>query len=159
MTTAQNSWRKIGIKGNTEVFEWAVFLEDFINPAEFDAVILGWRLDLDPDLYELWHSSQAGWAQLNFVGYSNPAADDLILRIRREYNPEIQKDLAHRLHAVIAQDQPYTFLFTRLATQVMDKKIVMTEPDGTFSPLRATQSGNIFYYFNRWTKLEHALNF
>ncbi len=44
LTIAQHQWRQIGIKCNTQLFEWAVFLEDFINPAEFDAVVLGWLL-------------------------------------------------------------------------------------------------------------------
>ncbi|NIQ26071.1 MAG: peptide-binding protein, partial [Gammaproteobacteria bacterium] len=56
----------------------AVFLEDFINPGRFDAVILGWLMGVDPDLYQIWHSSQSGRNQLNFVGYDNPAADRII---------------------------------------------------------------------------------
>jgi hypothetical protein len=46
-----------------------------------------------------------------------------------------------------------------LSTQVLDKRIVMVEDDGRLSPLRAGRGGNLFYYFNRWRKLEHALVF
>ncbi|MFQ5716642.1 MAG: ABC transporter substrate-binding protein, partial [Nitrospinales bacterium] len=64
LTIAQNSWRKLGIKCNTQLFEWAVFLKDFINTAKFDAVVLGWSMGVDPDLYQIWHSSQIGPKQL-----------------------------------------------------------------------------------------------
>jgi len=158
MTIAQNHWRKIGIKCNTQLFEWAVFLQDFINPGDFDAVILGWSMGVDPDLYQIWHSSQSGANQLNFVGYNNPQADDLILRIRQEYNVDTQKTLAHRLHHLIADDQPYTFLYAGLGTLVLDKKIVMAEKDGSHVRIKPTQSGDVFFYFNQWKKLELTPN-
>jgi len=159
MTIAQNSWRKIGIKCNTQLFEWAVFLQDFINTGDFDAVILGWSMGVDPDLYQIWHSSQSGPNQLNFVGYQNPETDELIIRIRREYNLATQKELTHRLHRIIADDQPYTFLYAGLGTQVLDKKIVMAEDDGSYSKIRPTKSGSVFFYFNRWRKLEFSPKF
>ncbi len=159
LSIAQNAWRKVGVKVNTQLFEWAVFLEDFINPGKFDAVVLGWQMGADPDLYQLWHSSQSGFAQLNFVGFNNPTADELIERIRQTYDLELQKKLTHELHALIAEEQPYTFLYAPLATRVIDKKIVMVEDEGGFSPVKAAQSGDLYYYFDRWRKLEHAAAF
>lgn len=161
LTIAQNSWRKIGIKCNTQLFEWAVFLQDFVNPGEFDAVVLGWVLSVDPDLYQIWHSSQSGPQQLNFVGYQNQQADELILRIRREYDRTAQQKLTHRLHRIIAEEQPYTFLYAGygtsyvgVGTQVLDKRIVVAEDDGSHSNVRPTKSGNVYFHFNRWKKLE-----
>ena len=159
MTIAQNAWRKIGIKCNTQLFEWAVFLQDFINPGDFDAVILGWSMGVDPDLYQLWHSSQSGQNQLNFVGYDNPQADALIERIRKEYNPVGQRQLAHELHQVIAADQPYTFLYAPLTTRVLDQKIVMVDESGEYAPISPSKSGDIFYHFNRWKKLDFTPEF
>lgn len=132
LSIVQNNWRKIGVKCNTQVFEWAVFLKDFVNPLKFDALVLGWSMGTNPDLYQLWHSSQAGPGQLNFVGYKNPVADRLIVTIRQEYDKTKQIKLTRELHRLIAQDQPYTFLFVRKATRLLDKKIVIVErqPDG-----------------------------
>jgi ABC-type transport system substrate-binding protein len=163
MTIVQNAWRKIGVKCNTQYFEWAVFLKDFINTGSFDATILGWSMGIDPDIYQIFHSSQAGPQQLNFVGYNNPKADELILRIRQEYDRERQRGLTHELHRVIAEDQPYTFLFVGLATRVLDKKIVIVErtPEGKerYVKIFPTQGGNITYYFNKWRKLEFTPDF
>jgi ABC-type transport system substrate-binding protein len=154
LTIAQNSWRQLGVKCSTQVFEWAVFLQDFINPGDFDAVVLGWQMGADPDLFQLWHSSQTGENQLNFVGYRSAEADAVIERIRREYDRPEQVRLARSLHALITRDQPYTFLYAPLATRVLDRKIVMVEDDGRIVPVRASRSGDVFFHMNRWHKLE-----
>jgi ABC-type transport system substrate-binding protein len=158
LTIAQNAWKKIGIKCNTQIFEWAVFLKDFVNTGEFDAVVLGWSMGIDPDLYQLWHSSQAGPQQLNFVGYNNPEADKLIIRIRKEYNRDRQREMTHELHRIIYDDQPYTFLYAPLSTRVLDKKIVIVDrqPDGTekYRKIFPIKSGDHSFYFHKWRKLE-----
>ena len=163
MTIAQNAWKKIGVKCNTQYFEWAVFLKDFVNTGAFDAVVLGWSMGIDPDLFQLWHSSQAGAQQLNFIGYNNPVADDLIVRIRQEYNIDVQRNLTYELHRLIAKEQPYTFLYAPLATRVLDKKIVLVnrKEDGTeeYEKIYPTKSGDITFYFYKWRKLEFVPEF
>jgi ABC-type transport system substrate-binding protein len=163
MTIVQNSWKKIGVKCNTQYFEWAVFLQDFIHTGSFDAIVLGWSMGIDPDIFQIFHSSQSGPQQLNAIGYNNPQADDLIIRIRREYNRERQRALTHQLHELIARDQPYTFLYAPLSTRVLDKKIVIVErlPDGKekYVKIYPTKSGSITFYFNKWRKLEFTPEF
>jgi ABC-type transport system substrate-binding protein len=163
LSIVQNYWRKIGVKCNTQVFEWAVFLKDFVNTLKFDAVVLGWSMGTDPDLYQLWHSSQAGPNQLNFVGYQNPEADRLIVTIRQEYDKAKQVELTKELHRLIARDQPYTFLYVNKATRLLDKKIVIVErePDGSerFKKIYPVKGGDIKYYFNKWRKLNSTPQF
>jgi ABC-type transport system substrate-binding protein len=163
LTIVQESWRKIGIKCNTQLFEWAVFLKDFVNTLKYDALVLGWSMGNDPDLYQIWHSSQAGPRQLNFVGYKNAEADRLITRIRREYDSEKQISMARELHRIIARDQPYTFLYVKKGTQVLDKKIVIAEADEKgqekYEKIYPTKDGRINYYFNKWKKLSQIPQF
>jgi ABC-type transport system substrate-binding protein len=116
-------------------------------------------MGVDPDLYQLWHSSQAGANQLNFVGYDSPTADTLIEGIREEYDLAAQRKLAHELHRVIADDQPYTFLYAPLTTRVLDQKIVMLDEAGEYTAIRPSKSGDIFYHFNRWKKLDVTPDF
>ncbi|MDZ7579388.1 MAG: ABC transporter substrate-binding protein [Deltaproteobacteria bacterium] len=131
LAIAQDAWKQIGIDVRTDLLEWSVFIQERVNKLDFDALVLGWSMGIDPDLYQIWHSSQSGPHQLNFVGYSNPEADDLIIKIRQEYNHERLVDYCHRLHALIAQDQPYTFLYVGKWTAVLDKRIVIRETDRT----------------------------
>jgi len=61
------------------------------------------------------------------VGFKNDAADDLIIKIRQEYDHDQQVAYCHRLHEIIAREQPYTFLYVSKWTAVLDKRIVVKE--------------------------------
>ncbi len=163
LAIAQDAWKQIGIDVRTDLVEWSVFIKERINKLDFDAVVLGWSMGIDPDLYQIWHSSQTGPHQLNFAGYRNPEADDLIIRIRQEYDLDRKVALCHRLHAIIAGDLPYTFLYVGKWTAVLDRRIVIreTDPGGKdrFRPIQPTRTGNYMFYFNQWTKLADAPQF
>jgi peptide/nickel transport system substrate-binding protein len=83
----QRQLREIGIDVRFELYEWSVFLKDFINAKHFDACILGWALSVDPDAYEIWHSSQIEKG-FNFISYKNAELDLLWEQGRREYDVE-----------------------------------------------------------------------
>ncbi len=157
LAIAQDAWKKIGIQVETDLLEWSVFIQKRVNQLDFDALILGWSMGIDPDLYQIWHSSQSGPFQLNFVGFSNPEADDLILKIRKEYDHQRQVNFCHRLHAIIANEQPYTFLYISRWTALLDKRIVraVTDRDGRtiYKPIVPTKTGGYTFHFNQWIKL------
>jgi ABC-type transport system substrate-binding protein len=160
LAVAQDAWKQIGVEVNTDLLEWSVFVEKRVNQLDFDALILGWSMGFDPDLYQIWHSSQSGPFQLNFVGFKNEEADDLILKIRQEYDHRQQADYCHRLHEIIAEAQPYTFLYVKRWTALLDKRIVrqINLPDGRveIKPITPTKTGTYTYYFNQWIKLSHS---
>jgi ABC-type transport system substrate-binding protein len=157
LAIAQDAWKAIGIDVKTDIVEWTVFLGKHVNTGNFDTLILGWSMGIDPDLYQIWHSSQTNPQQLNFVGFKNDKADDLIIKIRQEYDYDKQVEYCHQLHRIIADEQPYTFLYVRKWTAVLDKKIVIMErmPSGDrkIKKITPTRTGNYTYYFNKWIKL------
>lgn len=159
LAVAQNAWRRIGIDVRTDVLEWSVFIQERVDKADFDAVILGWYQPVEPDLFQIWHSSQTGRHQLNFIGFKNPEADRLIVRIRQEYDHAKQVADCHRLHRLIAREQPYTFLYARRWTAILDRRIVMAYPDraGTlrYRPIEPGPAGLFALEFTRWMKLPH----
>ena len=158
MIIAQNSWKKLGIKVTADQVEWSVFLKKHVEAGNFDAVVLGWAMGIEPDLFQIWHSSQCGDYQLNFVAYKNEKADRLIIKIRQEYDKEKQNRYCHQLHRIIYEDQPYTFLYVGKWTALLDKKIVIKEkrPDRKvlIKKIRATKTGDYTYHFNKWIKLK-----
>ena len=163
LTIAQDGWKQIGIDVRTDLLEWAVFIQERVDKADFDALILGWSMGIEPDLYQIWHSSQANRYQLNFVGFKNKEADDLIIKIRQEYNHEKQVDYCHRLHEIIAMEQPYTFLYVTKWTAVLDKRIVLKEIDSKgntiYKKITPTKTGSYTFHFNKWIKLSDAPRF
>jgi ABC-type transport system substrate-binding protein len=163
LTVAQKAWKQLGIDVRTDILEWSIFIQERVNKLDFDALILGWSMDIEPDLYQIWHSSQTNPYQLNFVGFRNRAADELIVKIRQEYDHEKQVEYCHRLHELIAREQPYTFLYVGKWTAVLDRRIVIRRqsPAGefVFEPIRPTKTGIYTYDFNRWIKLPEPLLF
>ncbi len=157
LAIAQDAWKQIGIDVRTDLLEWSVFIQERVNKLDFDALVLGWSMGIDPDLYQIWHSSQTGPHQLNFVGFKNHQADELIVKIRQEYDIRTQSEYSHRLHEIIAREQPYTFLYVGKWTAILDKRIVIEEVDRSGQPIykkiTPTKTGNFQYYFNRWIKL------
>jgi len=157
LAIAQDAWKQIGIDVRTDILEWSVFIQERVDKADFDALVLGWLMGIEPDLYQIWHSSQTNPYQLNFVGFKNKKADELIIKIRREYDREKQADYCHRIHEIIALEQPYTFLYVSKWTAILDKRIMIKDVDETgkvfYKKIKPTKTGNYSFHFNRWIKL------
>jgi peptide/nickel transport system substrate-binding protein len=150
----QRQLAQLGIEVKLELYEWAVFLKDFINPRHFDATILGWSLSVDPDCYNIFHSSQIKDG-FNFTGYANPVADELMVAGRREYDREKRKAIYWRLHEVIADDQPYCFLFVPEGTAALRHRFALLErADGLerLVPIEMSKAG-LTYDIIKWTAL------
>jgi ABC-type transport system substrate-binding protein len=160
LAIAQDAWKQIGIDVRTDLLEWSVFIQERVNKLDFDALILGWQMGIDPDLYQIWHSSQTNPHQLNFIGFKNKEADDLIINIRQEYDHQMQMEYSHRLHEIIAREQPYTFLYVSKWTAVLDKRIVIKKLDAAgqiiYEKIKPTKTGNYSFHFNKWIKLAEA---
>jgi ABC-type transport system substrate-binding protein len=163
LAVAQDSWRQIGIDVQTDVLEWAVFIRERVEKHDFDALVLGWVMGIEPDLYQIWHSSQTHANQLNFVGFKNMEADALILKIRQEYNRKKQVEYCHQLHRIIAEEQPYTFLYVGKWTAILDKRIVVKEVNAKgqvfYRRIKPTKTGNYMFYFDKWIKLPEVPKF
>jgi len=163
LAIAQDAWKQIGIDVHTDLLEWSVFIQERVNKADFDALILGWQMGIDPDLYQIWHSSQTNPYQLNFVSFKNKEADDLIIKIRQEYDHNRQVQYCRMLHEIIAREQPYTFLYVGKWTAVLDKRIVLKTLDDAghirYKKITPTKTGSYSFYFNKWIKLPETPSF
>lgn len=123
----QSHLKKVGIKVSIRILEWSTFLHQYIDKKNFDATILGWSLSRDPDQFSLWHSSQKKEGQYNFVSYENKEVDKLLEKGRRIFSEEKRKKIYRRIHEILAEDQPYTFLYVPDALPVIHKKIIGPE--------------------------------
>ena len=124
----QQDLRQIGIKVEIRILEWQAFLHQFIDKKKFEAIILGWSLGRDPDSYDIWHSSKTKEGEFNFVSYNNPEVDRLLLEGRKTCDQNQRKKIYNRIHALIAEDQPYTFLYYPDALPVLHKRFKGISP-------------------------------
>lgn len=107
----QEQLKKVGIDVTIRIMEWSTFIHQYIDKKNFEAIVMGWQLGRDPDNYAMWHSSQQKEGQYNFCGYENPQVDTWLTQARSTFKLEERKALYHKIHAQIAQDYPYIFLY------------------------------------------------
>jgi peptide/nickel transport system substrate-binding protein len=127
-TIVQSQWAQLGIKTEIQVVAWSAFLDRFVNKKQFQAVILGWTIPIDPDIYAVWHTDSMREGGLNFISYSDRRVDELIELGRREFDPARRKEIYCEIHRRISEDAPYTFLFFRYATPAVQKRFEGIEP-------------------------------
>jgi len=128
----QKRLSEVGIKAKIRVIEWAAFINDFINKKNFDATILGWNITLDPDLYDVWHSSKTKPGELNFISFRNEEVDELLEKGRSTFDQEERKRHYYRIQEILAEEQPYTFLYVPDALPIINARFrgIETAPIG-----------------------------
>ncbi len=136
----QRRFREIGVDVKLRIIEWATFLKEFINPGNFDATILAWTGGPEPDQYNIWHSSKTGPRELNFIGYKNAEVDELLEKGRRVFDQAQRKVYYDRFQEILAEEQPYTFLYVGEGLPAVSKR---------FRGVEEAPAG-IRYNFNQW---------
>jgi peptide/nickel transport system substrate-binding protein len=124
----QRRLSEVGVKVKLRVVEWAAFLKEFINPGNFDATILGWSGGIDPDVYNVWHSSKTGPGELNFIAFQNTEVDQLLEAGRRTFDQKERKRFYDRFQEILAEEQPYTFLYVPESLPVVAARFRGIEP-------------------------------
>lgn len=124
----QRQLSQIGIKVNIRVMEWTTLIHQFIDTRRFEAVILGWATGPDPDLYDIFHSSKIKSPGLNFIGYSNPELDRLLEEGRYNLDKEKRKKIYFKVQEILAEDQPYTFLYIPISLEAIHKRFQGIKP-------------------------------
>ncbi len=122
-TIIQQRLQQIGIQVHIRLVEWSAFIENFINKRNFDAVILGWSLSPDPDQYNIWHSSQTGARQFNFLSYVNPKVDEALEQARLTFDSNEQKHWYDIMQQEIYHDVPLVFLYAAHALVAVNQRI------------------------------------
>jgi peptide/nickel transport system substrate-binding protein len=136
----QRRLRDVGILVKIRTVEWAAFLKEFIDKGRFEAVLLGWTTGQDPDAFDVWHSSKTKPGELNFIHYNNPEVDRLLEEGRHTFDREKRRQAYFRFQEILAEDQPYTFLFVPDALPAVHKR---------FHGIKPAPAG-INYNFPKW---------
>ncbi len=119
----QRRLKEVGIDVHVRTIEWASFISRFIKTGDFQAVVLGWGLGLDPDQYNIWHSSQQAPGQFNFIGYHNPKVDALLEQGRREFDPDKRQQIYHAFAKALYEDSPIVYLSAGYGLTAIHKRV------------------------------------
>jgi peptide/nickel transport system substrate-binding protein len=121
------------VETRLQVLEFNTLTEN-LTSGNFEAALGGWSVGLSPDLTPLW----AEESPFNFTGYRNPEVTRLIEEARSQPTSEQANVLWREAASIIAQDQPYTWLY------------YMDSVDGVHNRLRDTKIDTYGPYQNTW---------
>ena len=105
-----NQWRKLNIKVNLVVLPSKQLTDTLIKPRTFDVLLFPQKFGPDPDPFLFWHSSQVKDPGFNLTGYSDPAADKLIIEARTTTDKNIREAKYEQFSNLITAKIPVIFL-------------------------------------------------
>ncbi len=119
----QNYLRNVGIQINIEWLEWKVWTENVFVKHDFDLIYADWLFDDSFDISSLFHSREIGPGKNNFGAYKNPEVDALLDETRTTLDIEKKRTIYKKLHEVLADDAPYTYLWTLTNYAAYNRKL------------------------------------
>jgi peptide/nickel transport system substrate-binding protein len=125
----QNSWKELGITVTIRVLEWGTFLNEHVHKGNFDAIILGWTIVIDPDTSSIFHSEacKAG-TTLNYNCFRNPEADILLDKAIRTFDERERLEYYNRFQEILVEEQPYTFLYVPYELYAVSSRVRGIKP-------------------------------
>jgi peptide/nickel transport system substrate-binding protein len=120
-TLAKEELGRAGIDMQIQKVEWSAFSKR-LREHSFDACTLLWGGGPRDDPTQIWHSkSQKGGS--NYVGYNNPEADKLMEDARVILDGEARSAMYRKLHRILYDEQPYTWLYVNAELSLVHKRI------------------------------------
>lgn len=141
----KEQWSKIGAKTNVKIIDIGEIQQNYIRPREYQALLFGEVLGLDPDPYSFWHSTQKKDPGLNLALYDNKKVDDLL----RDSRQILEKDLRFKKYATFQQlvidDAPVVFLYNSYQIYLTSKRIKGFENENIVLPSKRFVDINEWY--------------
>jgi len=111
--------KEIGIKCHVRPLE-ATSLSDALMKHSYQANFGGWGTGADPStLKNIWKTGEGR----NFNQYSNPEVDKLLKQAELEFDPSRRNELYGKIHQLIYDDQPVTFLYNQSSFYGFNKNV------------------------------------
>ena len=130
----QEQWSKIGAKINVKILNIGEIQQEYIRPREYQALLFGEVLGLDPDPFSFWHSSQKKDPGLNLALYTNTEVDKLLKDARQILDPDKRAEKYKKFQQLVVEDAPVVFLYSSYYLYFGDKKIKGIEVENIVLP-------------------------
>lgn len=123
----QNDLKKVGIAVKVVNVPWDE-LKTKVMGKKYNAAIMGWKLSPNPDLRFMFSGDEIK-SGYNFVSYSNPQLDELLIKAQSSNLEEDRKAFLHQAQDIISRDLPYIFLYSPNNLLAVNKRIKGFQPD------------------------------
>lgn len=107
----KKQWEAVGVRVRVEILPLPE-LQQAIKAREYDALLFGEVLALDPDPFSFWHSSQKRDPGLNLALYDSKDADKLLEDARQTLDRSARLSKYDDFQKIIVKDIPAIFLYS-----------------------------------------------
>lgn len=107
----KTQWETIGVNVNLEILALPE-LQQAIKDRNYEALLFGEVLGLDPDPFSFWHSSQKRDPGLNLALYDNKDADKLLEDTRQTLDKPARISKYNDFQKLLISDAPAVFLYS-----------------------------------------------
>jgi len=123
----QKDLKEVGISVKMVNISWDE-LKTRVMGKKYDAAIMGWKLSPNPDLRFMFSRDEIK-SGYNFVSYSNPQLDELLVKAQSSNLEEDRKTFLYQAQDIISRDLPYIFLYSPNNLLAVNKRIKGLQPD------------------------------
>ncbi len=119
----------VGVEARPRVREHQSLVADVTSPERrFDAFLLSWQQGFVLDERDQWACDRIG-RPLQFTSYCNPVLDAVMDSIPRSTDRTDQGRLLRRYNELLANDQPFTFLYVERRADALRRSLQGVAPD------------------------------
>ncbi len=122
LTLLQESLRTLGVELSLRTLEYNLYRIER-DAGRFHGLAGGWVLDVDPDCYDFWHSSQVRGRGINYAHYANGEVDRLCDEARRLIDRDARAARYERVQEILHAEQPATFLAYRKSLLGLSRRL------------------------------------
>lgn len=106
-----DAWNTIGVGLEIHLFSSNDIIKKVIKPRDYEALLFGEIVGVDPDPYPFWHSSQSFDPGLNLAIFYNKQVDQLLEEARQTHDEEQRRIKYLHFQNILAEEQPAIFLY------------------------------------------------
>jgi len=116
-------WAAVGADATVKVMPLSDLNRDVIRPRDYEALLYGEEMGVNPDFYSFWHSSEKSDPGLNLAMFDDPNADDTLLSLRETSDSEKRDGLLGTFLGILAEKNPAVFLYSPDVFYVMSDSV------------------------------------
>ncbi len=134
-------WAEVGARVSVTYTDMLDLVQNHLQPRLFDAVLVQWPYQLDPDLYPMWHETQVGAGGQNYSGFANRDASEAIEIARQLTDRGKRTELYYQFQDIFVSEVPAILLYQPIYTYGVDRRVrnvqivPMVDPSGRFANL------------------------
>ncbi|TSC72591.1 MAG: putative ABC transporter substrate binding protein [Parcubacteria group bacterium Gr01-1014_38] len=151
-----DQWRAIGADVSVQPATVGTMQAEILRPRNYEALLYGEVLGMDPDPYPFWHSTQTRDPGVNLALFKDREADKLLEEVRKTTDPEKRAALYRKFQERILSEAPALFLYSPTYAYTVSKRL-----GGTFlesGPLPADRFATVGTWYVKTKRVWKGTN-